>query len=131
MCAVRRAMAARGVNTTDSAVQVFPSSVRNGGAVSGGRSRKSRRTRLRHSRSTFRLLERKVAEENARYAAERKIAGGNRGAQRRAAPGFPQNRVTDHRIDLTLYNLSGVMDGDLDLIGLMADSIRRKLEELR
>jgi len=27
---------------------------------------------------------------------------------------FPQNRITDHRIGLTLYNLSGVVDGDLE-----------------
>ncbi len=27
---------------------------------------------------------------------------------------FPQNRVTDHRIGLTLYNLSGIIEGDLD-----------------
>ena len=40
---------------------------------------------------------------------------------------FPQNRVTDHRIELTLYNLSNVIDGDLD--GLIDPLITHDMEE--
>ncbi|MBL9174514.1 MAG: peptide chain release factor 1 [Verrucomicrobiales bacterium] len=123
----------QGVNTTDSAVRVFhrPSGIEV--RCQDGRSQqKNKAQALTVLRS--RLLERKVAEENARYAAERKsqVGTGERSEKSRTY-NFPQNRVTDHRIDLTLYNLSAVMDGDLDpLIGpLMADSLRRKLEELR
>jgi peptide chain release factor 1 len=40
---------------------------------------------------------------------------------------FPQNRVTDHRIDMTLYNLANVIDGDLD--GLIEPLISHDMEE--
>ncbi len=62
-----------------------------------------------------RLLEAKIAEENAIYAARRKeqVGTGERNERIRTY-NFPQNRVTDHRIDLTLYNLSHMIDGDLD-----------------
>ncbi len=54
-----------------------------------------------------RLLEIKVAEENAKYAARRKeqVGTGERNERIRTY-NFSQNRVTDHRIELTLYNLS-------------------------
>jgi len=41
--------------------------------------------------------------------------------------------VSDHRVDLTLYNLSAVIDGDLDPLidPLMADATQRKLDELK
>ena len=62
-----------------------------------------------------RLLEIKVAEENAKYAAHRKdqIGTGERSEKIRTY-NFPQNRVTDHRIEVTLYNLANVIEGDLD-----------------
>jgi len=45
---------------------------------------------------------------------------------------FPQNRLTDHRIGLTLYNLPAVMEGDLDpvLEPLMAHDLETKLAAL-
>ncbi len=45
---------------------------------------------------------------------------------------FPQNRVTDHRIGLTIYNLESVLEGNLDLViaPLLQEEERRKLEEL-
>jgi peptide chain release factor 1 len=40
---------------------------------------------------------------------------------------FPQNRVTDHRVELTLYNLSSVIDGELD--GLIDPLMTHDMEE--
>jgi len=56
-------------------------------------------------------LEKKLQED----AAKRKsmVSSGDRSAKIRTY-NYPQGRVTDHRINLTLYNLSGVIDGDLD-----------------
>ena len=46
---------------------------------------------------------------------------------------FPQNRLTDHRIGLTLYRVDAIVDGDLDEIidALTLDEQARKLRELR
>ncbi|MCX6135069.1 MAG: peptide chain release factor 1 [Ignavibacteriales bacterium] len=61
------------------------------------------------------LYESKVNEQNASVAATRKsiVKSGDRSDKIRTY-NFPQNRITDHRIGLTLYNLAGVIDGDLD-----------------
>jgi len=57
----------------------------------------------------------KMSEQNASVAAQRKsmIKSGDRSDKIRTY-NFPQNRVTDHRIGLTLYDLSGIIDGALD-----------------
>jgi peptide chain release factor 1 len=104
----------QGVNTTDSAVQIQhkPSGliVRIADERSQIKNRAKAMTVLRS-----RLLERKIAEENAKYAAQRKeqVGTGERSEKIRTY-NFPQNRVTDHRIDVTLYNLANFIDGDLD-----------------
>ena len=81
-----------------------------------------------------RLLERKVEEENAKYAAQRKaqVGTGERNERIRTY-NFPQNRVTDHRIDLTLYNLSSVLEGELDQLiePLMASELNQKLAAIQ
>jgi peptide chain release factor 1 len=81
-----------------------------------------------------RLLERKIAEENAKYAAQRKdqVGTGERSEKIRTY-NFPQNRVTDHRIELTLYNLSNVIDGDIDPLvdPLMSHDLEEKLKALQ
>jgi peptide chain release factor 1 len=61
------------------------------------------------------LYEAKLNEQNATTAATRKsmIKSGDRSDKIRTY-NFPQNRVTDHRIGLTLYNLAQIIDGDLD-----------------
>ncbi len=61
------------------------------------------------------LFEVKMNEQNASVAATRKsmIKSGDRSDKIRTY-NFPQNRVTDHRIGLTLYNLALIIDGDLD-----------------
>ena len=61
-----------------------------------------------------RLYESRQAEENARRAEERKskIGSGDR-SQRIRTYNFPENRVTDHRINLTLYKLDSILAGNL------------------
>jgi peptide chain release factor 1 len=117
----------QGVNTTDSAVQIQhkPSGliVRCADERSQIKNKAKAMTVLRS-----RLLEAKIAEENAKYAANRKqqVGTGERNEKIRTY-NFPQNRVTDHRIEVTLYNLSTFIDGDLD--GLIEPLITHAMEE--
>jgi peptide chain release factor 1 len=117
----------QGVNTTDSAVQIQhkPSGliVRIADERSQIKNRAKAMTVLRS-----RLLEAKIAEENAKYAAHRKsqVGTGDRSEKIRTY-NFPQNRVTDHRIEVTLYNLSVFIDGDLD--GLIDPLMTHDMEE--
>lgn len=62
-----------------------------------------------------RLLEAEIEKHDAELSAKRKlmVRSGDRSDKIRTY-NFPQNRVTDHRIGLTLYNLSQIIDGDLD-----------------
>lgn len=64
-----------------------------------------------------RLYAAKVAEQQAKEASERKslIGSGDR-SERIRTYNYPQGRVTDHRINLTLYKLDAVMNGDLEEI---------------
>ena len=106
----------QGVNTTDSAVQIIHKPTGLIVRCADQRSQQKNKARaLTVLRS--RLLERRVAEENAKYAAQRKaqVGTGERNERIRTY-NFPQNRVTDHRIELTLYNLPFVMEGDIDPI---------------
>jgi peptide chain release factor 1 len=119
----------QGVNTTDSAVQILykPTGmiVRCADQRSQQKNRAQALTVLRS-----RLLEQKVAEENAKYAAQRKaqVGTGERNERIRTY-NFPQNRVTDHRIELTLYNLPALINGDLDCLidPLMAQDLEARL----
>lgn len=74
---------------------------------------KNREKAMRVLRS--RLLEAKQKEQNDRIASERhsQIGSGDR-SERIRTYNFPQGRVTDHRIGLTLYQLEAFMNGDLD-----------------
>jgi len=123
----------QGVNTTDSAVQIIHKPTGLIVRCADQRSQQKNKARaLTVLRS--RLLERKVAEENKKYADQRKeqVGSGERNERIRTY-NFPQNRVTDHRIELTLYNLPFVMEGDLDLIiePLMAHDLEERLAALR
>jgi len=123
----------QGVNTTDSAVQVVhkPSGliVRCADQRSQQKNKARAMTVLRS-----RLLERRVEEENAKYAAQRKaqVGTGERNERIRTY-NFPQNRVTDHRIELTLYNLPAVLDGEIDPIisPLMNHDLEERLAALK
>jgi len=61
-----------------------------------------------------RLMDRQVREQQAKEASQRKslIGSGDR-SERIRTYNFPQGRVTDHRINLTLYKIDQIMDGDL------------------
>lgn len=62
-----------------------------------------------------RLYDLELKKQNEKISAQRKsmVRSGDRSDKIRTY-NFPQNRVTDHRIGLTLYNLSGIIEGDLD-----------------
>jgi peptide chain release factor 1 len=103
----------QGVNTTDSAVRIIHKPTGMIVFCADGRSQqKNKASAMAVLRS--RLLKLKEEEERAKYAAARKsqIGSGDR-SERIRTYNFPQNRVTDHRIGLTLYNLPQVMEGDL------------------
>src|SRR5260221_6574317 len=123
----------QGVNTTDSAVQIIHKPT--GLIVRGADQRSQQKTKARAlTVLRSRLLERKVAEENARYDSHRKsqVGTGERSEKVRTY-NFPQNRVTDHRIDLTLYNLAAFVEGDIDPIlePLMAHDLEEKLAAIQ
>lgn len=123
----------QGVNTTDSAVQIQhkPSGliVRCADERSQQKNKAKAMTVLRS-----RLLERKIAEENAKYAAQRKeqVGTGERSEKIRTY-NFPQNRVTDHRIEVTLYNLANFIEGDMDPLiePLIAHDLEEKFAALK
>ena len=103
----------QGVNTTDSAVQVMHIPTGTIVRCQDGRSQqKNKEKALTILRS--RLLEVKQREEAEKYAAVRKsqVGSGDRSEKIRTY-NYPQNRITDHRIELTLYSLDRYMEGDI------------------
>ena len=122
----------QGVNTTDSAVQIFHKPTGLTVRCADERSQQKNKAKaMKVLRS--RLLDARIAEENAKYAAQRKaqVGTGERNERIRTY-NFPQNRVTDHRIELTLYNLPAVLEGELDGIiePLMAHDLEERLKAL-
>ncbi len=101
------------VNTTDSAVRIthIPS-----GLVVSCQDEKSQHKNKAKALKVLRsrLLDRKIAESQAKRARDRRsqVGTGDRSAKVRTY-NFPQNRITDHRISLTLHQLEAVLDGDL------------------
>jgi peptide chain release factor 1 len=77
-----------------------------------------------------RLRDKERSERAAREAATRKsLVGSGDRSDRIRTYNFPQGRLTDHRINLTLYKLGQVMDGDLDEV-LAALQAARAAEQL-
>ncbi len=120
------------VNTTDSAVRItyIPT-----GLVVTCQDEKSQIKNRDKAMKVLksRLYEQMQAENNAAYAQHRKgqVGTGDR-SERIRTYNFPQGRVTDHRIGLTLYRLEEVLDGDLDEIidALQIESQAKQLEQL-
>jgi peptide chain release factor 1 len=104
------------VNTTDSAVRIthLPS-----GTVVTCQDEKSQLKNKQKALKVLRsrILEHEEAKKAAAEAAARKtqVGSGDR-SDRVRTYNFPQNRLTDHRVNLTLYNLDRVMEGDLNEI---------------
>jgi peptide chain release factor 1 len=102
------------VNTTDSAVRIthLPT-----GLVVSQQDQKSQLQNKLKAMEVLRarLLDRMIAEQEAARARDRRamVGTGDRSAKIRTY-NFPQSRVTDHRINLSVHNLSDVIDGDID-----------------
>jgi peptide chain release factor 1 len=121
----------QGVNTTDSAVQILHIPTGRIVRCQDGRSQQQNKERaLQIMRS--RLLEDKRRQEEEKYSAHRRslIGGGGREEKIRTY-NFPQNRVTDHRIGLTIYSLDRFMEGDIEemIDNLQARDISQRLKE--
>jgi peptide chain release factor 1 len=122
----------QGVNTTDSAVQIIHRPTGMMVTCADERSQQKNKVKaLTVLRS--RLLQQKEEEERQKYAENRKnqVGSGDR-SERIRTYNFPQNRLTDHRIGLTLYSLPQVMDGDLDALldALLREDYKRRMGEL-
>lgn len=121
----------QGVNTTDSAVQVLHIPTGKIVRCQDGRSQQQNKERALQILRT-RLLEEKIREENEKYSAHRKNLIGSGGREEKIRTyNFPQNRVTDHRIGLTLYNLDRFIQGEIQemIEALVASDIEQRLKE--
>src|SRR5499426_648923 len=121
----------QGVNTTDSAVRIthLPSGL----VVTCQDERSQIKNRAKAMRVLkARLLERAQEEQAAAIAADRKsqVGTGER-SERIRTYNFPQGRVSDHRINLTLHRLPSILEGDLDELvdALHSEEQRKKLGE--
>jgi peptide chain release factor 1 len=103
----------QGVNTTDSAVQIVHKPTGLTVECSDERSQIKNKARAM-TVLRARLLKRQEDEEHARYAAARlsQIGSGGR-SERIRTYNFPQNRVTDHRIGVSIHNLPAVLEGGI------------------
>lgn len=102
------------VNTTDSAVRITHEPT--GIVVTC----QDERSQIKNREKAMRLLKAKLLEMEIRKQAEEvaesrklQVGSGDR-SERIRTYNFPQNRVTDHRINLTLYNLDRILEGELD-----------------
>jgi peptide chain release factor 1 len=119
------------VNTTDSAVRIthIPS-----GIVVSQQDQKSQLQNKLKGMEVLRarLLDARIAEQEAARARLRKtqVGTGDRSAKIRTY-NYPQNRVTDHRINLTLHELTRVLNGEIDpfIEALKVTDVEEKLGE--
>jgi peptide chain release factor 1 len=102
------------VNTTDSAIRI--THLPTGTVVECQDERSQHKNKARAmSLLRSRILDQQRSEQEAELSADRKfqVGSGDR-SQRIRTYNFPQNRITDHRIELTLYKLTDFVAGDLD-----------------
>ena len=117
------------VNTTDSAVRI--THVPTGIVVQ----QQDQKSQLQNKLKALevlraRLLDRLIAEQEAARARERRtmVGTGDRSAKIRTY-NFPQSRVTDHRLQLSVYNLTDVLDGEIDALVQAARMASREERE--
>jgi peptide chain release factor 1 len=111
------------VNTTDSAVRIthLPTGI----VVQSQDERSQHRNKeiAMHVLKTRLLDEQKQAEQAKTADQRRSMVGSGDRSERIRTYNFPQNRVTDHRINLTLYSLDKIIMGDLgELVGALSQS---------
>ncbi|WP_263770659.1 peptide chain release factor 1 [Propionivibrio soli] len=109
------------INKTDSAVRIVHLPTGIVVECQDGRSQHKNKAQAM-SVLVARIRDAQEREQHAKIASERKslIGSGDR-SERIRTYNFPQGRVTDHRINLTLYKIDSIMDGDLDdLIGALS-----------
>jgi peptide chain release factor 1 len=116
------------VNTTDSAIRLthLPT-----GLIVQCQDQKSQHRNKEKAMSVLksRILDRMRQEEQERMgAARRKLIGSGDRSERVRTYNFPQNRLTDHRINLTLYSLDRIIEGEL---GAVIEALRSHDAELR
>jgi len=119
------------VNTTDSAVRI--THIPTGLIVSCQDEKSQHKNKARAMKVLrSRLLDRVVAEQEAERSRERRalVGTGDRSAKIRTY-NFPQSRVTDHRIKLTLHQLDAILGGDLDDLveALRAAGMEERLQQ--
>jgi peptide chain release factor 1 len=104
------------VNTTDSAVRI--THIPTGIVISCQDEKSQHKNRAKGMKILrARLLEKKQEEQRSEIAATRKLmVGSGDRSERIRTYNFPQGRLTDHRINLTLYQLDRVMEGEIDEI---------------
>lgn len=122
----------QGVNTTDSAVQILHKPT---GLIVNCSDERSQLKNKAKAMAVLRarLLQRKQDEEHAKYAANRKsqIGTGDR-SERIRTYNFPQSRITDHRINVTVHSLDQFLDGDILAVveGLLEADNQDKVDAL-
>lgn len=104
------------VNTTDSAVRI--THIPTGCVVTMQDEKSQMKNKAKAMKVLWaRIQDLKVREEAAKRASARKVqVGTGDRSERIRTYNFSQGRVTDHRINLTLYNLENILDGDLDTL---------------
>jgi len=120
------------VNTTDSAVRI--THIPTGTIVSCQDEKSQHKNRAKAMKVLrARILDQMQREQDAQRAQDRRtqIGSGDRSEKIRTY-NFPQNRVTDHRIGLTLYKLESIIEGDLDELveSLMIADQNERLKQL-
>ena len=110
------------INKTDSAIRIVHLPTGIVVECQDGRSQHKNKAQAM-SVLVARIKDAQEREQHAKIASERKslIGSGDR-SERIRTYNFPQGRVTDHRINLTLYKIDAIMDGDLDeVVGALAN----------
>ena len=110
------------INKTDSAVRITHLPTGIVVECQDGRSQHQNKAQAM-SVLVARIKDAQEREQHARIASERKsLVGSGDRSERIRTYNFPQGRVTDHRINLTLYKIDAIMDGDLDeIVGALAN----------